>query len=103
MLKKSPKLLSELIASKQSSLGQLAAQAQARATLTDDIRNGLPHELAAELVHCSLDDDGTLTIRTSGPEWAARLRFETERLLNLARQNHPQTTQVKIRVATPDY
>jgi len=103
MSKRSPKSLSQLIASPQSSLGQLAAQAQERASLADDIRNGLSPELADALIHCSIDKDGTMTIRASGPEWAARLRFETEHLLGLARQNHPQTTQVKIRVASPDY
>ena len=46
--------------------------------------------------------DGALVVRTTAPEWAARLRFETERLLALSREVYPGTTSVKVRVAYPD-
>ncbi|MAF84497.1 MAG: DciA family protein [Gammaproteobacteria bacterium] len=98
-----PKSLSELLSSPKSQLGQLAARARAKVGLTDHIRKGLAPDLGAELVNCTLEDDGTLVIRASSPEWATRLRFESERLLELGRQQHPEATQVKVRVAHPGY
>ncbi len=96
-----PKSLSELIHAPNTALGQLAAKASAKVGLIDHIRKGLAPELAAELVHCTVDDDGTLSVRASGPEWANRLRFESGKLLALGRELHPEVTQVKVRVAHP--
>ncbi len=70
--------------------------------LGEHIRSGLPPELGAHLLHCSVDEDGALVVRATAPEWAARLRFETERLLALSREVYPGTTSVKVRVAYPD-
>jgi len=98
-----PKSLSELIHSPNSSLGKLATKARGKVGLIDHIRKGLAPELAAELVHCAVGDDGTLNVRASGPEWASRLRFESEKLLALGRELHPEVTQVKVRVAHPGY
>ncbi len=97
-----PKSLSELLSSPESSLGKLAAQASAKAGLTDHIRKGLAPELAAGLAHCAVGDNGTLVVRATSPEWANRLRFESETLLALGRQRHPEATNVKVRVAHPD-
>ncbi len=93
--------MSELLRSPKSKIGQLAAQARAKADLVDHIRNGLEPDLSNEIVHCTVDDDGTLIIRATSPEWANRLRFESEKLLALARQRHPEATQIKVRVAHP--
>lgn len=95
------KSLSELIGSADSDLGRLAARARAKIGLTDHIRAGLAPTLAAEVVHCNLEDDGTLIVRVAGPEWASRLRFESERLLALGRERHPGAVQVRVRVAHP--
>jgi hypothetical protein len=83
-------------------IGQLAATARQKLALTEHVRNGLPEDLGAELLHCSLDDGGAMIVRVSSPEWAARLRFENETLLMLARQVHPETTSIKVRVAYPE-
>jgi len=103
MSKDEPKSLSELLGSANSKIGRLAAQARASVDLTDHVRNGLAPDLAAEIVHCSVGDDGLLIVRATGPEWAARLRFESDHLLTLARQQHPAATRVKVRVAHPGY
>jgi hypothetical protein len=97
-----PKSLSELVSTDQSALGRLAAEARARLGLTDHIRAGLPADLAGQMTSCNLGPEGILTVRTTGPEWAARLRFETERILTLCRQRHPETRSVKVGVAHPD-
>jgi hypothetical protein len=103
MSRNKSKSLSELLSSPESKIGQLAALAQAKVGLTDHIRKGLEAGLAAELVHCAVEDDGTLVVRATSPEWANRLRFESEKLLALGRQQHPEATQVKVRVAHPGY
>jgi len=103
MSKDAPKSLSELLGSPTSRIGQLASRARAKIDLTDHVRKGLEPELAGELVHCSVDDDGTMVVRASSPEWANRLRFESETLLALSRQLHPEAMSVKVRVAHPGY
>ncbi len=95
--------MSELLGTPGTQIGRLAAQARAKVDLTDHIRKALPSELGAEIVHCAVENCGTLIVRTTSPEWANRLRFENEQLLTLARQRHPEATQVKIRVAHPGY
>jgi len=96
-----PKSLSDLISNAQSSVGRLAAEAQAKLGLTDHIRAGLPADLAAQMVSCNLDHDGILTVRATSPEWAARFRFETEQILARCRQRHAETRSVKIGVVHP--
>jgi hypothetical protein len=98
MSSKYPKSLSALISSNKSSLGQLAQEARSRLELTDHIRMALPAELAAEMTACALDANNTLIVRASNPAWATRLRFESERLLALCRERHPETRSVKVKV-----
>lgn len=102
MLKKTPKPLSELISATDSPLGQLAEEARSRLELTDHIRKGLPAELASQMTSCNLRSDGTLVVIASGPEWAARIRFESSLILSLSRERNPKTTQVKVRVGHPN-
>jgi hypothetical protein len=90
-----------MISNAHSSLGRLAADAQAKLGLTDHIRAGLPADLASQMASCNLDSDGILTVRATGSEWAARFRFETGNILALCRQRHPETRSVKIGVAHP--
>ena len=102
MSKNGPKSLSTHVSAAHSSVGRLAAEARARLGLADHIRAGLPADLGMRLTSCSLGDDGILVVRTAGPEWAARLRFESQEILTLCRQRHPETRSVKIGVAHPD-
>jgi hypothetical protein len=99
MLKRQPKSLSELVQDTHSSLGRLAGRAQSRLALADHLRDSLPEDLATQLTGCNVRDDGTLIILTSGSEWAARFRFESEKLLGICRQYYPAATQVRIRVS----
>ena len=102
MSKDNPKLLSELISLSNSPLNQLAREARSRLELTDHIRAGLPADLSAEMTSCNLDAHSTLVVRASNPAWAARLRFETERLLVLCRERPPETRSVKVKVSRHD-
>jgi hypothetical protein len=92
-----PKSLSGLLTDRDSALGKLAEEAASRVTLTDHLRNGLETRLGQQILTVNLRDDGTLVVVATGPEWAARLRFENERLLSLARELRPATARVRIR------
>jgi hypothetical protein len=99
MSKSRLKSLSNIVHDSRSALGQLAGEAQSRLDLADQMRRALPAELTSHLVGCNLRDDGTLIILTSGPEWAARFRFESSELLRICREFYPATARVRVRVA----
>ena len=99
MSKTEPKSLSNIICDADSPIRRLADEARARVSLGDHIRAALAPDLAGAIAHCSLDGEGTLVVRTSGPEWASRLRFESERLLSLCREVHPQAQRVQVKVS----
>lgn len=94
-----PKSLSDLLSSHGSSLQKLAAGAADRLALTDHLRGALEPALAAHLTGANLRDDGTLVVLASNPEWAARLRFESDHLLACCRDRYRQAARVRIRVA----
>ena len=97
-----PKSLSQIVTSLDSPLQRLASEARDRLALTEHLRSGLATDLGAHLTGCNLHDDGTLIILAEGPEWAARLRFESETLLSRCRERHPGATRVRIRVSHPE-
>jgi len=99
MSKDKAKSLSELIASQNSDLGRLAAAARKRADLSDHLRGQLGEPLSGAISHCNLRDDGTLVVIAVNSEWAARLRFESQQLMALARETGANVSSCKIRVA----
>ena len=100
MSSKSPKSLSELIFRPGSALNDLAQQAAAAADLATALRAVLAPNAAAELRSAALREDGTLVVMTGSSAWAARLRFESERLLGRCREIHPATKQLEVRVSS---
>lgn len=82
-----------------SPLGRLATEAAARVALTDHLRNGLGDGLGNHIAGANVRADGTLVVLATGPEWAARLRFESDRLLALCRTVNPAAARVRIRVS----
>ena len=99
MSKTTPKSLSELIAAKTGALSGLADQARLREDLSDYLRKSLPPELAEGFVHCNLGERNTLVIVASTPAWASRLRFESNRFIELCAAQGTPVMTVKIRVA----
>ena len=98
MLKNDPKSLSHLLASKQGSLGNLAREARLREDLSDHLRNHLPVALIDGFLHCNLRAQGQLVVLASSPEWASRLRFETDLIRSLCAAHGTEVTSVKVRV-----
>ena len=94
------KSLSQLLGSASSGLGKLAAKARLRSSLSDHLRTAIGEPLSDGIMHCNMRDDGTLVIVAASPEWASRLRFEEQRLAELAREFGSDVTGVKVRVAT---
>lgn len=99
MSKERSKSLAELISRPQSGLGKLAAAARRQTALSDYLRAGLGLQLGAGVAHCNIRDDGTAVVLATSPEWAARLRFEAPRILELCREHGSNATAVKVRVS----
>jgi len=93
-----PKSLSEIVNSECSGIGTLAARARERADLGDYLRGALPDELAAHLLSANVNSEHCLVVLCDGPEWAARLRFESTALLSRCRERHAAAVGVAIRV-----
>lgn len=96
-----PKSLSDLIFGSHGPLRDLAEQAARRTDLAAHLRAGLPPELGAHLLGANLRPDGTLVVTADRPDWAARLRFESEPLLARGRQMHPESQRLRVRVGVP--
>lgn len=101
MSHKTPKSLSELIFRPGSAVAGLAREAEAVLALAEELRAALEPALAGGLAGARLRADGTLVILAASPAWAARLRFEGERLLERARARHPEAQRVEVRVSGP--
>ncbi len=99
MSKETAKSLLQLIGTGDTSLGKLAGEARRRSTLSEHLRNGLADPLGANLLHCNINNEATITLLAASPEWAARLRYEAPAILELAQQIEPEVIQVKVRVA----
>lgn len=97
MIANRPRSLGELISS-GGALSGLTEEVERRLDLADYLRAAVPEGLRAAISACSLRPDGTLVISTSGPEWAARLRFESDAVLCRCRQRFPAAARVKVRV-----
>jgi hypothetical protein len=65
-------------------LGKLICRAQDMDRLAKALKSGLETELGSHLVAANLRPDGTLVVLADGPAWAARLRYETPRILKIA-------------------
>jgi len=96
-----PRSLGDIIANPRTRFGKLAKEAERRVALADQLRNSLPENLRDGISDCNISDSGTLTVLAVNPEWASRLRFETELLLSIGRQAEPGLSNVKIKVAGP--
>ena len=63
------------------------------------INNNLNKETASHIIGCNLDDSGKLVILCDSIAWAAKLRFENEKILKIARKRFPNTANCVIRIS----
>lgn len=94
---KGPRALADLLAP-GTALGRLAAEAGSRTDLAVQVRALLPEALRAGMAGCNLRPDGTLVVLATSPDWAARLRFEGDRILAACRSIRPGVLGIKMRV-----
>lgn len=84
-------------------LEKIIQHAQDMGDLTAAIRAVLPDEAGASLLGANLRENGELVLICDSSSWAARLRFESEQLLEAARLTGVEVTKCKVKVATrPD-
>jgi hypothetical protein len=80
-------------------LEQLLRKADMADRMTTALKGALDAGLASHLVAANLRSDGRLVVIADSPAWAARLRFESDRLIGTAREGGAQVTAFKVIVA----
>ncbi len=85
--------------SNDGDLGKIVRRAREMGELTDVLARALPTDEAAGVAAANLREDGELVVIAASPAWAARLRFETDALLEAARSAGLDARTCKIRVS----
>ena len=67
--------------------------------LVEALRGALGPEEAAGIVAANIRDNGELVVLAESPAWAARLRFEKDRLIEAARETGAVVSGCKVRVS----
>lgn len=94
----SKKLKNLLNPSGNGDLADMVERAQAMGELTKRLQSVLSAELASSLVAANINADGRLILIAKSPAWAARLRFETDRLIATAQQTDDSVSGCSVRV-----
>lgn len=86
-----------------SALEKIVQRAQNMHDLTSALRAVLADEAQSSLLAANLRENGELVLICSSSAWAARLRFETDRLIEAARLTGAEVLKCKVKVgACPD-
>ncbi len=80
-------------------LGKIVQRAQKLEALTGVLRARLPAELASSLIAANPRDDGELVLICASSAWASRMRFETDLLIDAARQAGFMVDRARITVS----
>ena len=80
-------------------LGDVIRRAHAMGELTTALASALPAELAEGIVAANIRDNGELVIICRSSAWASRLRFETESILDAARQTGAEVSSCMVKVS----
>jgi hypothetical protein len=79
-------------------LDKLVQHSRNMGNLAQILRNALPPDVAPHLLAANLREPGELVLICSSSPWAARLRFESEVLLNAARRAGVQADGCSVKV-----
>jgi hypothetical protein len=82
-----------------SPLEQLVRRSETMQRLTMKLKAGLAPGLAPHLTAANLRPDGQLVLVAESSGWAARLRFESESLMQIARDDGEQVHTCRVIVA----
>ena len=81
-------------------LGKIVHIARNMDKLTESLRNELAPELAENLVAAATRDENELVLVGSTSAWAARLRYESDRIMENARKIGFPVTRCRVIVQT---
>ena len=79
-------------------LGKLVSRALNMGHIAQILRKALPDEAAAGVHSVNLHGDGVLVVLATTPAWAARLRFETAKMLEAVCAAGVEATGCRVRV-----
>ena len=91
-------LESLLNSARDGTLGGIVRRARQRADSTESLNAALPADLAEGVAAVNVRD-GELVLIAASPEWAARLRFEADRVLAAAAAVGNPVETLTVRVA----
>ena len=83
-------------------LGDIVRRAKAMGELTEAITGALPDEFAGSVLAASLREGGELVVLAASPAWAAKLRFEADRMVAIARDSGADVQSCRVRVSRMD-
>ncbi|MDA1064029.1 MAG: DciA family protein [Proteobacteria bacterium] len=84
--------------SNNGGLGDIIRHAREMGDLVQALQKALPEDQALAISAANIRDDGTLVVLASSSAWAARLRFESERLMAAARGSGKTVLSCSVRV-----
>ncbi|MDA0705504.1 MAG: DciA family protein [Proteobacteria bacterium] len=87
-----------LMLSNNGGLGDIIRHAREMGDLVQALQKALPEDQALAISAANIRDDGTLVVLASSSAWAARLRFESERLMAAARGSGKTVLSCSVRV-----
>ena len=94
----SKKLKNLLNPSGNGDLANMVERAQAMGELTQRLQSVLSAELASSLVAANISAEKELIVIARSPAWAARLRFETDKLIAAAQEADSSVSGCSVRV-----
>ena len=80
-------------------LGDIVRHARDMGRLVGALREALPGEEAEGILAANIREDGELVVLASTPAWAAKLRFETDKLVEAARRTGGEVSSCRVRVS----
>ena len=93
------KLLGNLLnPNKDGGLGDIIRHARDMGALVSALQSSLPGSEGAAVIAANIRDDGELVVLCNSSAWAARLRFETDVLIQAARETGAEVERCTVRV-----
>jgi hypothetical protein len=80
-------------------LGDMVQTAQYMDELTSSLQQGLEADMAVNLLAASLRDNGELVIIASTSAWAAKIRFQAEKMIDLVRASGAEVRSCRVTVS----
>jgi hypothetical protein len=79
-------------------LGDIVRRARDMDELATALQRSLPQDQAGSIRSANVRDNGELVVLAASPAWAARLRFEADRLMAAARETGAEVNACTVRV-----